>query len=161
MNQFAFLPITCVTSGVLGVLFLYLSLAVVRQRRLLGITLGDGMFQALKYGGIEKLDEGMKRYRPLVGAIRGHGNFSEWVPLSLILLGLGEASQAFSSASLSVLAMALIASRMLHSVFGLLVKMQSMQRTLGVVLNFAVIAVLSVALVYHSLASIIANGTHV
>lgn len=63
------------TAGACAVLFLWLSLMVVRQRLSTRVGLGHG-----------------EEYGPLHRACRAHGNFTETAPLSLILI-LGVALQ--------------------------------------------------------------------
>lgn len=68
--------ITLVLSSVMGLMCVWLALQVIKNRRKHQISLGDG--------GIDELTR----------AIRAHGNFVEYVPLSLILLGCSELNQA-------------------------------------------------------------------
>lgn len=68
--------ITLVLSSLLGLMCVWLSLQVVKYRRKYQISLGDG-------GNDE-----------LAKAIRAHGNFIEYVPLSLIMLGAAELNHA-------------------------------------------------------------------
>ena len=66
------LSIVPVYAAVLGILFLALTIAVIRNRYRLKVSLGDGG------------DERMNRI------IRGHGNFAEYVPMSLLLLAFAD-----------------------------------------------------------------------
>ena len=66
------LPITSLFAGLFALYFIRLAFAVIRLRRSNKVALGAG--------GIAELE----------GAIRAHGNFAEYVPLGLILLGLLE-----------------------------------------------------------------------
>lgn len=70
--------ITLVLSSLLGCMCVWLALQVVKNRRKHKVSLGDG--------GIEELRR----------AIRAHGNFSEYVPISLILLAMSELNHAHS-----------------------------------------------------------------
>ena len=87
--------ITSVYTSLLALLFLYLSIGVIKLRRSKLIGLGDGEDRALRK------------------AIRVHANFSEYIPISLILLfflensGLPNWYIHFSGGSL-------IISRLLH-----------------------------------------------
>jgi uncharacterized protein len=72
MPQTLFLNVTLATASVLGLIYIVLMLRIVRMRFQNRISLGDG-------GNAEIL----KR-------IRAHGNFAEYVPLLLILMGLLE-----------------------------------------------------------------------
>ncbi|MFM8270450.1 MAG: MAPEG family protein [Pseudomonadota bacterium] len=68
--------ITLILSSIMGLMCVWLALQVVKNRRKHQISLGDG--------GIDELAR----------AIRAHGNFIEYVPLSLILLGMSELNHA-------------------------------------------------------------------
>lgn len=68
--------ITLVLSSIMGLMCVWLALQVVKYRRKHQVSLGDG--------GIDELTR----------AIRAHGNFVEYVPLSLILLGTSELNHA-------------------------------------------------------------------
>lgn len=87
--------ITSLYAGLLGLWFLVLSARVVR-RRINGISLGDGGDKSL--------------FR----AIRGHGNFSEYVPLLLVMLGLLEHGGGLPGWLLHLLGATLLVSRLLH-----------------------------------------------
>jgi uncharacterized membrane protein YecN with MAPEG domain len=67
---------TAIFAGVLALMFIKLSFDVISLRRKNKISLGSG--------GVEALDR----------AIRAHGNFSEYVPLGLMLLGALELNGA-------------------------------------------------------------------
>ncbi|MBN9525273.1 MAG: MAPEG family protein [Alphaproteobacteria bacterium] len=64
---------TALYGGILGLIYLVLTINVIRYRFTLKVDLGDG--------GQE----------PLNLAIRAHANFAEYVPLILLLIGLCEA----------------------------------------------------------------------
>jgi uncharacterized membrane protein YecN with MAPEG domain len=68
--------VTLVLSSFMGFMSVWLALQVIKNRRKHKISLGDG--------GIDELAR----------AIRAHGNFSEYVPISLILLGASELNRA-------------------------------------------------------------------
>jgi len=70
------LPVTSLFAGIFALYFVHLAFAVIRLRRSNRVALGAG--------GISELE----------GAIRAHGNFAEYVPLGLILLGLFESHGA-------------------------------------------------------------------
>lgn len=63
---------TLITAGILGVWYAFLAVTVIRARFRHRVSLGDG--------GIPELQ----------ARIRAHGNFAEYVPLILILMGLVE-----------------------------------------------------------------------
>ncbi len=69
-------PVTSVVAAVLTGLYLKLTFGVIRLRQKHKVSLGDG--------GREDLGQ----------AIRAHGNFAEYVPLGLILLGCLELNGA-------------------------------------------------------------------
>ena len=71
------LPITSVFAALLTLYFLRLAMAVIHLRRSNKVALGDG--------GVKELE----------GAIRAHGNFAEYVPFGLILMGLLEANGGY------------------------------------------------------------------
>jgi uncharacterized membrane protein YecN with MAPEG domain len=87
--------ITSLYAGLLGLWYLVLSLRVVR-RRINGISLGDGGDKSL--------------FR----AMRGHGNFAEYVPLLLVMLGVLELGGHLPAWLLHLLGLTLLASRLLH-----------------------------------------------
>jgi uncharacterized membrane protein YecN with MAPEG domain len=86
--------ITAFYAGLLGLLYLVLSLRVVQLRRR-GIPLGDGG------------DPRMLR------VIRGHANFAEYVPLILVLMLMLELART-SLYVLHALGIALVVGRVLH-----------------------------------------------
>lgn len=90
------LPISALYAGLLGLLLLVLSAAVSRQRLRFQVSLGTGDQPQLE------------------AAIRAQGNFVEYTPLALILLGLAEA-QGAPMALLHGLGIALLAGRILHA----------------------------------------------
>jgi hypothetical protein len=88
--------ITLLLSSLMGLMCIWLALQVVKNRRKHKISLGDG--------GIDELAR----------AIRAHGNFIEYVPLSLILLGLSELNRANSFIVLGF-AVLIFAGRAFHA----------------------------------------------
>ncbi len=86
--------ITLLYGGLLGVWFIVLSLRVI-QGRGKGFSLGDGG------------DGGMLRL------MRGHANFAEYVPLTLLLIGMLE-SQGAASWIIHALGASLLLGRLLH-----------------------------------------------
>ena len=91
------LIITATTASLLTFVYVFLAFKVIALRRTEKIALGDG--------GVQKLQ----------AAIRAHGNFSEYVPLSLVLMALLELDH-FASTALMVVALALVLGRVLHAV---------------------------------------------
>lgn len=88
--------ITPVYAALLAGLFFALSVRIVRLRRRLRVAVGDG-------GEPE-----------LLRAIRAHGNFAEYVPLTVLLLALAE-SQGNPPLLLHALGLALLAGRIAHA----------------------------------------------
>jgi uncharacterized membrane protein YecN with MAPEG domain len=88
------LTVTMLYGGSLALWFLVLGVCVVKRRQV-GISLGDGGDVLLQR------------------AIRGHGNFVEYVPLALILLAALELSGT-SPYVLHALGLTLLTARLLH-----------------------------------------------
>jgi uncharacterized protein len=119
--------ITALYASVLGLMMIWLSLAVSIKRGKTGISIlhGDNMELAL--------------------TMRRHGNFAENVPMGLILLGLLEARGA-STAWLHACGGLLLLSRVLHP-FGLTIDnpklpLRAVAGTLGHISNLVAIAYL-------------------
>jgi len=91
------MPITALYAALLAGIFVVLSVRVIAARRGSGAPLGDGGNPAL-----------LRR-------IRVQGNFSEYVPLALILLGLAEGLHA-PRLLLHLLGLALLIGRLSHAV---------------------------------------------
>jgi uncharacterized membrane protein YecN with MAPEG domain len=87
--------VTAFYAGLLGLLLIYLCFAVTLNRRRTKVGLGSGGDSALER------------------AIRVHANFTEYVPLALLLMGLGELNNA-PSVLLHVAGIALLFGRLLH-----------------------------------------------
>ncbi len=117
------LHITLLTAGVLGLVFLGISIHVVRQRMLTKVMIGDG---DSKPG-----TEGLR------AAVRMHANFAEYVPLILILLGGVEHAGAPRGLVLA-LAVALVAARLAHA-FGLPRPAPNLLRAGGAMLTWIVL----------------------
>ncbi len=114
--------ITALYAGLLALLFVFLSVHVIRRRLAKMVSLGDG-------GDAE-----------LSRRIRVHGNFAEYVPLGLILIGLSENLGA-PGMLVHALGLALLLGRVSHA-WGLspVNEMQAF-RSVGMVLTFAVLLV--------------------
>jgi len=89
------MAVTPLYAGLLALWFVALSVRVVDQRRRNKVSLGDGGKTMLQR------------------AIRGHANFSEYVPLALVLLGVLELSR-FPDYVLHALGATLLVGRLLH-----------------------------------------------
>jgi len=117
------LPITSFFASLFALYFVRLALAVIRLRRVNKVALGAG--------GVAELE----------GAIRAHGNFAEYVPLGLILLGLFE-STGVHPAFVAVLGGLFALGRVLHA--RALGQADLKQRVRGMMLTFGTLVTLSV-----------------
>ena len=117
-------PITAFYAGLLGLVFFGLSTRVIRRRRGMRIALMDG-------------DDVELRRR-----MRIHGNFAEYAPICLILMGLIEANGA-PAWLMHPLGLALLASRIMHAVGLTRAIGASRGRVLGMMATFAVLGVAS------------------
>ncbi|MDR3522397.1 MAG: MAPEG family protein [Acidocella sp.] len=102
------IPITLLTAGVLGLLYVALSARVVMARAKTNISLGDDANDRILFGGEVKAPK-------LQIAVRCHANFAEYVPLALILLGGIEAAGA-AHWMVTLLAVLLVVARVAHPV---------------------------------------------
>ena len=127
------LPVTSIYAALLGLLLLVLSQLVVRQRLDREVSLGDGGQEALLL------------------AQRRHGNFVEYVPFCVILLGLNELAGA-GALFLHAAGGLLLVSRLLHP-FGLATDFGIRPpRFLGTTGTWVVLLVLSVRLLWGAVA---------
>ena len=116
------MPVTALYAGLLAPLFVLLSLRVITVRRSARTALGDGN-DAL-----------------LLRRMRVQGNFAEYVPLALILLGLAE-SLGVPAWLLHGLGVALLAGRLSHAFGVSRVPETFAYRVFGTVSTLAMIAV--------------------
>ncbi len=89
------IPITLITTGILGIIFFIHSLRIIKGRGLTKSVLGDGGHDLM------------------TRRIRIHGNFAEYIPLLLFVLFLLEINTT-NVAVLIVFAGALVLGRLLH-----------------------------------------------
>jgi uncharacterized membrane protein YecN with MAPEG domain len=113
--------VTPLYAGLLTLWFLLLSAIVIRHRGK-GISLGDGG------------DAATQR------AIRGHGNFAEYVPLALVMMAMLELGRT-SLYTLHALGIALLVGRILHGYALSFTRRWQFGRTWGTVLTFVVLVV--------------------
>ncbi len=99
------LPITLATAAVLGILYVLLSIAVSGQRGKTKIGLGTGTETTSALGQEHTAPK-------LLIAVRRHGHFAEYVPLSLILLMMLELANTNRDVLIG-LAAALIVARLM------------------------------------------------
>lgn len=90
------LLVTAIFASILTLMFIKLSFNVIKFRRKNKVSLGGG--------GVEELDR----------AIRAHGNFAEYVPLGLFLIGALELNEA-PLELLAPLGALLVAGRYFHA----------------------------------------------
>jgi uncharacterized membrane protein YecN with MAPEG domain len=119
--------ITLLYAALLGLLFVLLSIRTLLLRRTLRIAIGDAG------------NESMLR------AMRVHGNFAEYVPLSLLLIYLVEVTGA-SPLYVHVLGAAVIAGRVSHALGVSRLKENYAFRIAGMTLTLAPIIVASLRL---------------
>jgi hypothetical protein len=125
------LTITAIYASLAGLLLLVLSFRVVRSRRKLSVGLGDG--------GQESL----------LRAQRAQANFTEYVPIALILLAVAE-SQVLTGWLLHTAGAVLLLARLLHA-WGLNQSSgRSFGRYWGTLLTWMVILALSLANIFAS-----------
>lgn len=89
-------PITSFTASILGILYIFLSAKVIKLREKHQVSLGSAACQDLEL------------------AIRAHGNFSEYTPLTLILMLCAETYHNMTFLLL-LLAIAFILGRLSHA----------------------------------------------
>ena len=115
-------------AALLAVLFIFLSLRVIRLRRRERIAIGDGNNPRLRR------------------AIRVHANFAEYVPIALTLTTLIELQQ-FAPIVVHALCLALFIGRVCHA-YGVSQEREDYRfRVVGMTLTFATIGVSALLLV--------------
>ena len=123
--------VTPLYAGLLALWFVALSVRVINRRGHYKVSLGDGGNTMLQR------------------AIRGHANFSEYVPLALLLLGILELSR-FPGYVLHGLGATLLAARLLHGYALSFTGHFRFGRMAGAALTFAVIAIAGVLCLYQA-----------
>jgi len=126
-------PVTALYAGLAGLLLLALAGLVVRARWRYQTRLGVGT------------EPGMER------AVRVHGNFTEYVPLALLLMLLGELN-GLPAALLHAAGIVLLASRVLHASGLGRTSGRSFGRFWGTAGTWLVLLVLSLGAIYRGLA---------
>ena len=116
--------ITPLYAALLAIVFLYLSFRTIHLRRKNQITIGDGSNPLLQR------------------AIRAHTNFTEYVPLALILLSYIE-MLFFPPAWIHVLATALLVGRIIHAYGISQVKEKLAYRIMGMMLTMTMLGITS------------------
>ena len=116
------LAVTGLYAGLLALLLLALSVAVIHGRREAKVGFGDG-------------DNTM-----LARRIRGHGNFAEYVPMVLMLMAIAELNQV-PEWRIHVVGAALLAGRLLHGYCFVCTESHPPTRAGGMVLTFAALLI--------------------
>lgn len=124
-------PITSIYAGLLGLVFLALSMRVIARRRAAGIGLGDGG------------DPDLQR------RIRAQGNCAEYAPLGIVLLALVEGAGA-PAAALHVLGLLLLGGRALHGLGLSLGSWRDWARVGGMALTLTMLGLASLGLLLHA-----------
>jgi len=119
-------------AAILGLVFVFLSVRVIRMRQLNQIALGYGEDHLL------------------IRAARVHGNFAEYVPLSLLLIYFLEISTA-PSGLVHGLGIVLVISRGIHAYGVSQLDEDYRLRVTGMSGTFAVIVIASLAILYYRL----------
>lgn len=117
-------PVSSATAIILAILFVKLAFDVIRKRHFHKVALGAG------------------QHPDLEAAIRAHGNFAEYVPLSLLLIVCAEINRAPWWLA-AIAAVALIAGRTIHAMA--IAGNNLKKRVLGMQLTFASLALGAVA----------------
>lgn len=118
-------PIIAFYGGLLAILYIYLSLIVIKQRRSKKVGIGFGEDKHLHQ------------------VIRVHSNFAEYVPIAMILMLVSELNQG-NYWFLHACGVTLLFGRLLHA-YGLRHHVgKSWQRFSGVLMTFIVILALAV-----------------
>lgn len=121
--------ITGLYAGILGFIYIALSWNIIMKRREFKVGIGDGGNQILKK------------------AIRAHGNFAEYVPLILIMMILVEYTTA-NTVMMHALGVILVIARLLQAIGLLKTEVVSIERVVGTLTTFAIMAVLALMLIY-------------
>jgi len=117
--------ITLLLSSVLALIFVWLAFQVIKQRKKHKVSIGDGGVNALSM------------------AIRAHGNFAEYVPVLLILLGCAELNGAHPLLMI-LFAVLILLGRMFHAYAFLGGKEHFKPRVMGMKLTLYTLIGLSV-----------------
>ena len=126
------MPVTPLFAAVFALMYIVLSVFVIRQRLSKKVALGEG--------GDSELER----------AIRVHGNFAEYVPFTLLLLWFLE-SITFNSALALILGCGLLVGRIAHVIGIRDPENYLILRQLGMLATFTVMGCCSGYLIWHYL----------
>ena len=129
------LPVTSIYAGTLSLAFVFLSMRIIILRGRFKVLMGD---------------EG---HAEIQRAIRAQGNFSEYVPLALLLLATLELNQVVPWL-LHAIGVCLILGRMIHAYNISRVSEELKIRVVGMLLTFLSIIVASVAAIIVGVVSV-------
>jgi uncharacterized membrane protein YecN with MAPEG domain len=119
-------------AGILGLMLIFLTLSVANGRRSARVALGDGGNEVLRR------------------RIRAHGNFVEYVPITLLLLALSE-HLGLGSLFIHLLGIAFIAARAAHA-YGISQEKENFAfRMFGTSVTLTVLAILSLYCIWAAL----------
>lgn len=119
---------TAFYAGLLALLIFPMVILIIKRRYAAKIGLGSGRH------------DGLKEEQELLQAVRIHGNFIEYVPLILILMGLNEILGA-SVYLIHGLGISLLFARIIHAVGLYKSTGPSRKRQIGVLVTFACLAI--------------------
>ena len=116
-------------AALFGLLFVFLSIRVIKQRVKNQVAIGDG------------------QHPELMRTMRVHGNFAEYVPFALLIMFFLE-TQTNHSVFIHVLGLALLAGRLIHA-YGVSKTDEELHfRKIGMILTFIVIISSSVRVLF-------------
>ena len=99
---------------------------------------------------IFKMDKDISE-KKLERNVRAHGNFSEYVPLFLILLFLSEYSDLLNFMHLSILCLIFIYGRLAHAICFAFYDYNPLLRISGMISTYLVLLILSIILLFKAL----------
>ena len=117
--------ITLIYAGLLGLLFLLLSFWVVKRRAQFRVMIGEG------------------EAPEMLAAIRAHGNFAEYVPLTLLLMALCELA-GVGALGLHLGGVLLVVGRILHAIGIQIPRAPNMPRLFGTLFFWLSLGIFSV-----------------
>ncbi|NQV84961.1 MAG: MAPEG family protein [Rhodospirillales bacterium] len=116
------MAVTPLYASILAFVYIALAYGVIRNRYRFEVSLGDG--------GHTKLNR----------MIRGHGNFSEYVPIALLLMVIAEMANA-DKTIIHLIGATLLSGRLLHAYALALTDANMFARRSGMILTFTAIVI--------------------